>query len=340
MRRRSLFARDRDVEIAVEPSEPLVWPVATKRQPDIPSFAGHTDTVPDVVGLIGTPLSLVIFTEGNQLMVSLSEEIVGSFPSWAKSQAQYADINTDNIVVVTLPRANLVQMVRSGGIGLGNLTLDVSRASGFYPDVVIGGPTPLQGLRKLGVLEPEHRFVSKNRGPALLVRKGNPYGIKSLDDVARTGARLAQAASVKAGARAGNRAVIEAILGKARADAFFAHEVEHFSGRLGIAHRDIPEMLASGYADVGLTYYQLISYWARTFPNHFELITIDGAERFSSKTAFGRVVDPLRSRALKAFEVFFFSRAKDVYPRYDFARMSDDEYGAELALDSDTGRAR
>jgi hypothetical protein len=67
MRRRSLFARDRDVEIAVEPSEPLVWPVATKRQPDIPSFAGHTDTVPDVVGRIGTPLSLVIFTEGNQL---------------------------------------------------------------------------------------------------------------------------------------------------------------------------------------------------------------------------------------------------------------------------------
>ena len=58
------------------------------------------------------------------------------------------------------------------------------------------------------------------------------------------------------------------------------------------------------------------------------------------KTAFGRVVNPLRSRALKAFEAFFFSRAKDVYPRYDFARMSDDEYGAELALDSDMGGAR
>jgi hypothetical protein len=36
---------------------------------------------------------------------------------------------------------------------------------------------------------------------------------------------------------------------------------------------------------------------------------------------------------VKAFEEFFFSRAKDIYPRYDFARMGDDEYGAPLALD-------
>jgi hypothetical protein len=33
-----------------------------------------------------------------------------------------------------------------------------------------------------------------------------------------------------------------------------------------------------------------------------------------------------------AFDEFFFGRAKEVYPRYDFARMSDDEYGATLAL--------
>jgi hypothetical protein len=34
---------------------------------------------------------------------------------------------------------------------------------------------------------------------------------------------------------------------------------------------------------------------------------------------------------MKAFDEFFFSRAKDVYPRYDFARMSDDEFAASLA---------
>jgi hypothetical protein len=69
--------------------EPLVWPVVTKVPPDIRSFAGHTDTVPDIVGRIGTPPSLVIFTEGNHLMVLLGEDAVGAFPAWAKSQPPY-----------------------------------------------------------------------------------------------------------------------------------------------------------------------------------------------------------------------------------------------------------
>jgi hypothetical protein len=312
---------------------PLVWPIVTKQQADIRLIAGHTDTVPDIVGRIGTPASLVIFTEGNHLMVLLSEDIVGAFPSWAKLQSQYADLDLENVVVVTVPQPVVVQMIRSGGIALGNLTLDVSRKSGFYPDIVMGGPDPLQQLRKLGVLEPQARYFTKNRGLALLVRKGNPLGIHGLTDVARSGARLAQPDVVEAGSRARYRAAVDELIGKSAADAFFAAEVEHFPGRIGITHRDVPEMIARGYADVGITQYHLISYWTRIFPNHFELVPIAGAERFFVKIAFGRIIDPLRPRALKAFEEFFFSRAKDVYPRYDLARMSDDEYGAALALD-------
>ena len=41
-----------------------------------------------------------------------------------------------------------------------------------------------------------------------------------------------------------------------------------------------------------------------------------------------------------AFEEFFFRRARDVYPRYDFARMNDDEYRATLgSIDLQTMRA-
>jgi hypothetical protein len=39
----------------------------------------------------------------------------------------------------------------------------------------------------------------------------------------------------------------------------------------------------------------------------------------------------MRSDAVKAFDEFFFGRAR-VYPRYDFVRMSDNEFGATLAL--------
>jgi molybdate-binding protein len=68
--------------------------------------------------------------------------------------------------------------------------LESTRASGFYPDIVMAGPAPLQTLRKLGAVEPQAKFFSRNRGRALVVRKGNPLGIRGLADVARPGARL------------------------------------------------------------------------------------------------------------------------------------------------------
>ena len=314
------------------PPGPLVWPVVAKLQPGIRSFAGHTNTVPDIVGRIGAPPSLVIFSEGNHLMVLLSEDIIGAFPSWAKSQAQYSDLDLDNIVVVTLPQPIVVQMIRTGAIALGNLTLEVSRRSGFYPDIVMAGPDPLRELRKLEAIEQRARFFSKNRGFALLVRKDNPLAIHGLTDVARTGARIALPDAREAGARARYRAATDALIGIPAADALFAAEAPDFPGRLGIVHRDLPEMVARGYADVALTQYHLISYWTRIFPNHFELVTVASAERFFVNIAISRVIDPLRSRAMKAFEEFFLSRARDVYPRYDFARMNEDEYGAFLTL--------
>ena len=313
---------------------PLVWPVVTKPQPGIRSFAGHTDTVPDIVGRIGAPASLVIFSEGNHLMVLLSDDVIGAFPLWAKSQPQYADLDLSNIVVVTVPQPVVVQMVRNGGIALGNLTLDVGRKSGFYPDIVMGGREALRELRKLGEVETQARFFSKNRGLALLVRKGNPLGIGGLDDVVRTGARIALPdAGAEAQSRARTRTVVESLIGKSGADALFAAEVPDFPGRIGIVHRDFPEMVARGYADVALTQYHLVSYWTRIFPDRFELVPVSGAERFFANIAFARVIDPLRPRALTAFDEFFFARARDVYPRYDFALMDDDEFGRAVSLD-------
>jgi hypothetical protein len=172
-------------------SDPLVWPIVTKLQPGIRSFVGHADTVLDVIGRVGAPPSLVIFTEGNHLMVLSSDDVVGAFPSWAKSQPQYADLDLTNIILVTLPQPILVQMIRSGGVALGNLTLDVSRTSGFYPDIFMGYPEPLRQLHQFRVIEPQARFFCKNRGVALLVRKGNPLGIRGLADVVRTGTRIA-----------------------------------------------------------------------------------------------------------------------------------------------------
>jgi hypothetical protein len=307
--------------------------VVAKPQPGIRLLAGHTDTVPDIVGRIGAPPSLVIFTEGNHLMVLLGDDIIGAFPSWARSRPEYADLDVGNIVVVTLPQPVVVQMIRTGAIALGNLTLEVSRSCGFYPDIVMAGADPLRELRKLGVIEPQARFFSKNRGPALLVRKGNPKGIRGLADIARSGARLAMANADEPGARARYVAAIDGLVGKSAGEALLAAEVPHFPGRIGVVHRDLPEMVARGYADAAFVQYHLVSYWTRIFPRHFELVEVAGAERFFVKIAMSRVIDPLRPRALAAFEEFFFSRARDIYPRYDFTRMDDDEFATTVRLD-------
>jgi hypothetical protein len=312
-------------------SEPLVWPLVPMLRPDITVFAGHADMVLDVIGQIGAPPSLVIFTEGNHLMVLSSDDIVGAFPSWAGSQPQYTDLDLSNVILVTLPQPILVQMIRTGGVALGNLTLDVSRKSGFYPDIFMGYPDPLRQLRTLGVVDPQARFFAKNRGLALLVRKGNPLDIRGLSDVVRAGTRIALPDSGEV--RAKCLAAAEELLGKSAAEALVAAEAPSFPGRLGIMHRDLPEMIARSYADVAFTWYHLVSYWARIFPDHFELVAVPGAERFFTQIALARVTDPLRARAMKAFDEFFFSRARDVYPQYDFARMDDAEFGAVLGLD-------
>ena len=174
------------------------------------------------------------------------------------------------------------------------------------------------------------RFFCKNRGVALLVRKGNPLGIYGLADVLRTGTRIALPDT--GDVRAKCLAAAEELLGKPAPDALVAAE-SNFPGRLGIMHRDLPEMVARGYADVAFTWYHLVSYWARIFPNQFEFVAVPGAEPFFTQIALSRVTDPLRPRAMTAFDEFFFSRARDVYRRYDFAHMNDEEFGATLRLD-------
>jgi len=75
------------IAAAQVPLEPLVWPVVPKVPSDVHSFAGHTNTVPDIVGRFGAPASVVIFTEGNHLMVLHSDDILGAFPAWTKLHA-------------------------------------------------------------------------------------------------------------------------------------------------------------------------------------------------------------------------------------------------------------
>ena len=57
----------------------VVWKRLVAVPTDAPALDGHTDTVPDIVGHLGTPISLAIFTEGNHFPALLGGEIIEPF---------------------------------------------------------------------------------------------------------------------------------------------------------------------------------------------------------------------------------------------------------------------
>jgi hypothetical protein len=157
------------------------WKQVTTSQ--LPNLNGYTDTVPDIVGRIGAPIGLAIFTEGNHFPVLLGGEIIETFRAWAHNDPRFSGLDLENIVLVTLPQPMVVAMIREQGIQLGNLILEVSRRSGLYPDVVMGGATPLTELYKAKVVGAEAHVFAQNRGLLLLVRADNPLAIHGIDDL-------------------------------------------------------------------------------------------------------------------------------------------------------------
>jgi hypothetical protein len=311
----------------------FVWQPMVPPPADVPALNGHTDTIPDIVGCLGSRIDLAIFTEGNHFPALLGGGMIDAFRSWAKSHADYAALRLDNIVIVTLPQRVIVGMLLGHAISFGNLTLDVSRTSGFFPDIVMAGATPLKALHKASIIEGKARLFARNRGPALVIPAGNPLGVHGLDDVARrSDLRIVMASTSEPGARSQYIAALEGLLGQQPTQAILARETVSFTGRLGIQHRDVPYAVASRAAHVGIIYAHLAQYYAAAFPQIFAKVTVPGAEQFSSTIALVPSVDPLRAAAAKAFSEYFFEAARDVYPRHGFATMDAEEFGDEITL--------
>jgi hypothetical protein len=293
---------------------------------------GFTDTVPDIVGRIGAPIDLAIFTEGNHFPVLLGGEIFEPFRRWAKGRVPYATLPLDNIVVVTLPQPMLVGAIEGKAITLGNLTLVVSRDSGFYPDIVMGGATPLKTLHRGGLIEGKARLFARNRGFALLVAAGNPLAISRLDDLARPSVRVVMASASEPGARDQYIAALQALAGREATTLILGRECVTFPGRLGIQHRDVLQAIATRHADAGIIFRHLAHYFAASYPELCAMVAVPGAEQFSSSLAMAMTSTPLRAQAAHAFSEFFFAIAREVYPRYEFAALSEAEFGASIAL--------
>ena len=311
----------------------FVWRPMISTRADIPALNGHTDTIPDIVGSLGSRIDLAIFTEGNHFPALLGGGgIIDAFRSWVRTHSDYSALSIDNIVIVTLPQPMIVGMLKGRGISFGNLTLDVSRTSGFYPDIVMAGAAPLKELHEASIVDAEARVFTRNQGFALVVVAGNPLGIHHLDDLARSDIRIVLASESEPGARRQYISAFEALLGPQQTQTILARETVSFPGRLGIQHRDVLHAVAIRAANAGIIFHHLALYYATAYPEICTMVQVPEASKFSSTIVMVPATDPLRAPAAKAFSEFFLSAARELYPRHGFATMSAAEYGAAIQL--------
>ena len=93
------------------------------------------------------------------------------------------------------------------------------------------------------------------------------------------------------------------------------------------------QAIAARAADVGIIFHHLARYFAATYPELCAMVTVPGAEKFSSTIAMAETIDPLRAPAAKAFLEFFLGVAREVYPRYGFATMNEAQFGLTIRLE-------
>ncbi len=207
--------------------------------PGVPFTVPEINNMPDFHGN-PTTAEFVVFAGGNYFFAL--KELVEAF------QRQKPELR-GRIFFETIPPGIIEkQLENRNTITVGNLTLSIQ------PDVVQAGEQRIAALIEKGILKgPPFRFVKNSL--AIMVKKGNPKSIRSLEDLARPGVRLAnpnpetegiarqiQAALQRAG---GEKLVREVYETKVKTGEAFSTEIHH---------RQTPLWIMQGKVDAGLTW--------------------------------------------------------------------------------------
>ena len=216
----------------------------------------------------GDPASaqLVVFSDGNHHMALA--ECVEAFVRRSPGLHE--------VFYTTTPPSVYLAMLRTGELNLGNLTLRVR------PNVVIGPRDLVERLHAEGETGAPVAFA-RSRGNAYLVRAGNPKGIRGVADLLRPDVVPFMSNPDTEAASYG--VYRETMLATARIRGIdvgaLKRRLAGESGEAGsgpivfgerIHHREAPQALADGEADVAMVYYHLALRYMRVFPGEFECV--------------------------------------------------------------------
>jgi hypothetical protein len=219
---------------------------------------------------------LVVFSDGNHHM-ALGDALKAFY-------LKYPDVR--DVFYATTPPAPILDILKKGGIRIGNLTLSLK------PHVFIGPPRVLDRLRAKGMLQP-HLLLARNQGSVLLIPRANPKQIRSVSDLVRSDVRLfISNPETEKVSYEGYRRTLEGVAVRQGLDpASFNRAVFGQSAVWGqrIHHREAPEALADRRADAAIVYFHLALRYTRIFPDLFDFLPLGGTKEQPRPFAENRV---------------------------------------------------
>jgi hypothetical protein len=255
----------------------LEWPAETVLPPEAvgPWYQVQSNRVLD---FHGDPVraELVVFSDGNHHMALV--DVLKAF------YQRHPDVG--DIFYATTPPAPILDILRSGAIRIGNLTL--SRR----PHVFIAPPGVLDRLQAEGLLQ-DHLLLACNQGSVLLLLRDNPKQIRSVGDLMRDDVRLfISNPHTETVSHEGYRRTLEGMAARQGLDPdAFNQAVFGRTAVWGqrIHHREAPEALADGRADAAIVYFHLALRYTRIFPDLFDYLPLGGAKERPRPHAGNRI---------------------------------------------------
>lgn len=181
------------------------------------------------------------------------------------------------VFYTTTPPRVMTDIAGAGAIRIGNVQLTIK------PDIFIGPPRVLQGLVDAQLM-PAHAPFMRSTGTVFLVQKGNPKKIHQVGDLLRDGVRLFLSnPDTELVSHQAYTTCLNALAARANiALPFLTHspgqpDPQKLIYGECIHHREAPQAVADGRADVAMVYYHLALRYQRIFPEQLELVSPGGA---------------------------------------------------------------
>jgi molybdate transport system substrate-binding protein len=258
------------------------------------------DNVPDLHGDIVGP-QLVVFFAGNQFMAT--DELMAAF--------RQAHPEVQRIYWETLPPGILAKQIEQGAVIIGNLRIAIK------PDIYTAGTRRIQQFQDQGRFESVETYA-RNR-LAIMVRKGNPKGVRSLKDLGGSGVRVSMPnpewegiANQIIGAyrKAGGEELANRIMReKVRSGTTFLTQIHH---------RQTPVRIMRGESDAGVVWYSEARF-QQIIGNPIDLIEIAPDQNVTATYIAGVFKDAPHAAAARAFATFLVSaKAQAIFRKYGF----------------------